>query len=151
LEGKTYRIGDLSSGTGIPVETIRYYERQGLLPAPSRSQNNYRLYVDAHLKRLQFVRNCRSLDMTLEEIRSLLAFQDASEASCDGVNDLLDRHIGHVATRIAELQALKKQLEALRGQCATVHVTKACEILHGLNSPASEDAFQGRVHGGGCH
>ena len=100
------KIGELAKHTGSQVETIRYYEREGLLPAPARSEGNYRLYGQSHVERLQFIRHCRSLDMTLEEIRSLLAFRDAPEESCSAVNDLLDKHIDHVATRIKELQAL---------------------------------------------
>jgi DNA-binding transcriptional MerR regulator len=61
------------------VETIRYYEREGLLREPSRSEGNYRLYTDTHIERLQFIRHCRSLDMTLEEIRNLLRFRDSLE------------------------------------------------------------------------
>jgi Cd(II)/Pb(II)-responsive transcriptional regulator len=104
------RIGELAKCTGAQVETIRYYEREGLLPAPARSEGNYRLYGPSHVERLQFIRHCRSLDMALEEIRSLQAFQDAPEASCSAVNDLLDKHIDHVARRIHELQALQKHL-----------------------------------------
>jgi Cd(II)/Pb(II)-responsive transcriptional regulator len=95
------KIGDLGKRTDCPVETIRYYEQEGLLPAPARSQSNYRLYGDAHVERLQFIRHCRSLDMTLDEIRSLLRFRDAPEDNCEEVNLLLDQHIGHVARRMA--------------------------------------------------
>ena len=64
------KIGELATLTGCPVETIRYYEREGLLPAPSRSAGNYRQYDTAHVERLSFIRHCRSLDMTQEEIRA---------------------------------------------------------------------------------
>ena len=73
------RIGDLAQATLCPVETIRYYEREGLLPAPARSGGNYRLYGTQHVERLRFIRNCRSLDMTHDEIRTLLAFRDGPE------------------------------------------------------------------------
>ena len=100
------KIGELAARTDCPVETIRYYEREALLPAPTRSQGNYRLYGDTHVERLQFIRHCRSLDMTLDEVRSLLQFRDAPEENCGEVNALLDKHIGHVAQRIAELKKL---------------------------------------------
>ena len=77
---KHLKIGELAKRTGCPVETIRYYEREALLAAPRRSEGNYRLYDDAHAERLQFIRHCRSLDMTLDEIRSLLGVQRRSAA-----------------------------------------------------------------------
>lgn len=80
------RIGELAQRTGTQVETIRYYEREGLLPEPARSEGNYRLYDRAHAERLSFIRHCRSLDMTLDEIRVLLQFRDAPEQNCGEVN-----------------------------------------------------------------
>jgi len=71
------KIGELAQRTNTPVETIRYYEREGLLAEPVRSEANYRVYEDAHAQRLSFIRHCRGLDMTLEEIRVLLRFKDA--------------------------------------------------------------------------
>lgn len=128
------KIGELAKRTGSLVETIRYYEREGLLPAPSRSEGNFRLYGPAHLERLQFIRHCRSLDMTLDEIRHLLRFKDAPEDNCGEVNALLDRHIEHVADRIAQLQALQCQLEELRRLCQTAQAAKDCGILQSLAS-----------------
>lgn len=128
------KIGELARLTGSHAETIRYYEREGLLPAPSRSEGNYRLYDDAHADRLQFIRHCRSLDMTLDEIRSLLAFRDAPEQNCSEVNKLLDRHIDHVAGRIVELTALQGQLNELRSLCNRARAAKDCGILQGLSA-----------------
>ena len=70
------RIGDLAKRSGCEVVTIRYYEKEGLLPKPARSGGNFRLYGEAHIERLQFIRHCRSLDMTLSEIRALLGLRD---------------------------------------------------------------------------
>lgn len=145
------KIGELASRTGSSVETIRYYEQQHLLPQPQRSSGNYRLYGDVHVKRLQFIRHCRSLDMTLDEIRALLDFRDRPEEDCAGVNTLLDKHIGHVAHRIEELKALQTQLEELRGRCRTVQSTEACGILQSLaDEDIAEPANLGS-HAGGCH
>ena len=127
------RIGEFAKATECPVETIRYYEREGLLPPPARSSGNYRLYNDAHATRLRFIRNCRSLDMTHEEIRALLAFRDAPEQPCEEVNALLDEHIGHVARRIRELETLKRELRALRDQCRTVRTARDCRIMRSLD------------------
>ena len=126
------KIGELAARTGYTVEAIRYYERQGLLPAPARSGGNYRLYRGAHLERLRFIRHCRSLDMALDEIRSLLTFRDHPERSCGAVNALLDKHIVEVADRIAQLRDLEQQLVALRGRCTEEQTAKDCAILQCL-------------------
>ena len=68
------KIGELAAASDTVVETIRYYEREGLLPEPARTESNYRTYGDVHLARLQFIRYCRGLDMSLDEIRVLLRF-----------------------------------------------------------------------------
>lgn len=143
------KIGELATATGTPVETIRYYEREGLLPAPVRTDANYRVYESHHVQRLQFVRHCRSLDMTLQEIRALLAFQDAPEDNCAEVNALLDEHIGHVAQRIRELRQLEKQLKLLRAQCHGVKDAAYCGILQGLSAAVAAPVAMplGRVHG----
>ncbi|MDQ9172439.1 Cd(II)/Pb(II)-responsive transcriptional regulator [Oxalobacteraceae bacterium R-40] len=145
------KIGEMAKRIGSPVETIRYYEREGLLPAPMRSEGNYRLYGSSHLERLQFIRHCRSLDMSLDEIRSLLAFRDSPEESCEVVNELLDKHIGHVAGRIRELQDLQKQLEALRNLCHTTQAARDCEIMQSLASTDDVVPTKLGTHGGGCH
>lgn len=128
------KIGELASQTNCLVETIRFYEREGLLPEPARSEGNYRVYGNQHLDRLTFIRHCRSLDMTLAEIRTLSKFRDAPEQNCTEVNALLDAHIGHVATRIAELRVLQQQLKKLRSQCDEVQARKDCGILTGLSN-----------------
>lgn len=131
------RIGDLARATGTPVQTIRFYEQQGLLAPPRREQNNYRVYVDAHVERLAFIRQCRNLDMTLDEIRTLLALRDAPGPDCGEVNVLLDEHIGHVAERVRELRALERELRALRARCVVPHAVAECGILQQLDSAAA--------------
>ena len=126
------KIGELAKRTNCHVETIRYYEREGLLPMPARTTANYRLYGEGHVERLLLIRHCRSLDMTLDEIRTLLTFQDAPKENCNKVNALLDAHIGHVAARIAELKALEKQLQGLRRLCNATRAAKHCGILNDL-------------------
>ena len=131
------RIGNLAEVTATPVETIRFYEREGLLPAAQRTENNYRLYTAAHADRLTFIRQCRNLDMALDEIRSLLRLRDAPSQDCGEVNTLLDEHIGHVGQRIRELRALEKDLKALRARCRAPNAIQACGILSELDGPAS--------------
>src|SRR5246127_1551283 len=128
------KIGELAKRTGSLVETIRYYEREGLLPEPVRSEGNYRVYSDSDLERLQFIRHCRSLDMTLEEIRDLLRFRDAPDENCSEVNAFLDEHIERVANRIKELKLLQKNLRGLRNLCQQTRATKDCRILQSLGN-----------------
>jgi Cd(II)/Pb(II)-responsive transcriptional regulator len=149
------KIGELARAASTPVQTIRYYEREGLLPEPPRTQGNYRVYSDEQLERLAFIRHCRSLDMTLEEIRVLLRFRDAPAEDCGTVNRLLDEHLGHVEARIGELQVLRRQLRSLREQCASTTSAADCGILSGIardaaavepDAPAASNRL-GHVHG----
>ncbi len=147
------KIGELALATSTPVETIRFYERENLLPHPGRSDANYRVYDDAHVERLTFIRHCRSLDMALAEIRALLRFKEEPEENCAGVNALLDEHIGHVARRVRELRALEKQLKALREQCATADAAGQCGILKELSTdlPRASKVRKPSAHVHGTH
>jgi Cd(II)/Pb(II)-responsive transcriptional regulator len=137
------KIGELSSASSTPIETIRYYERQGLLPSPARTQGNFRDYEQPHLERLQFIRHCRSLDMSLDEVRVLLRFKDDPGADCGDVNELIDEHIGHVSLRIKELRALEKQLKELRQRCGHAQAADRCGILAGLSKASLEPSSAG--------
>ena len=145
------KIGELAKATHCQVETIRYYEREGLLPETVRTEGNYREYGDEHVDRLSFIRNCRGLDMTLDEIRVLLRFKDSPLENCADVNDLLDEHIGHVAARIKELKVLERQLKTLRENCRESQQASQCGILSELSTASPQDHESttrlGHVHG----
>ncbi|WP_447737808.1 Cd(II)/Pb(II)-responsive transcriptional regulator [Rhodanobacter soli] len=126
------RIGNLAKRTGCEIVTIRYYEKEGLLPKPARSGGNFRLYGDVHVERLQFIRRCRSLDMTLREIRALLELRDNPMLDCGEVNVLIDTHIRQVEVRVEALLQLRQHLFALREQCSGARPVQACGILRGL-------------------
>ncbi len=111
------QIKELASATGVDVETIRYYEKQGLLPKPARRDNGYRNYEEGHLERLSFIRHCRALDMPLAEVNRLLGFVDAPDPHCGDVNLLVDEQLARVRARLKSMQALEKQLLQLRAQC----------------------------------
>lgn len=130
------KIGQLAQATGTQVETVRYYEREGLMPLAGRTEANYRVYDHSHVQRLAFIRHCRCLDMTLDEIRVLLKYKDSPQDNCGEVNHLLDAHIGHVTQRISELKALQKELRALRSGCPVDQVAANCGILSGLDRAA---------------
>ncbi|HEY0887030.1 MAG TPA: Cd(II)/Pb(II)-responsive transcriptional regulator [Ramlibacter sp.] len=126
------KIGELAAASDTAVETVRYYERQDLLPAPARTESNYRSYDSEHLARLQFIRYCRGLDMSLDEIRVLLRLKDSPHENCADVNAVLDEHIGHVSRRIRELRTLEKELRELRAQCQNAREAQECGILERL-------------------
>lgn len=128
------KIGQLAMEAQCTVETIRYYEKENLLPKARRTGGNYRFYDRYHLERLRFIRNCRALDMSHAEVRLLLDQLDNVCGDCQPVNDLIDEHIGHVEKRIAELRQLKRQLADLRQQCRSKKATRKCGILRRLAS-----------------
>ncbi len=134
------RIGELGRTVGVDVETIRYYEREGLLPPPARAANGYRTYGPGHLERLAFIRHCRALDMPLAEIRRLLAFVARPDAACDDIDRLIDEQLARVRARLASMQALEQQLIGLRALCDSSHRAADCGILHELVAAAHGEA-----------
>lgn len=131
------KIGELAARAGCDVQTVRFYEREGLLEEPAREPSGYRRYEERHLTQLSFVRHLRSLDIPLPEVRQLLAFAAEPEASCTQVNDLLDGHIRLVRQRVRALRALEKQLVALRKTCDG-DASHPCAILQSFTSAARE-------------
>ncbi len=128
------RIGEVAKEVQIPVDTIRFYERVGLLSKPGRTASNYRTYSNAHVDRLIFIRRCRGLDMSLDEIRLLLQLSGEPQRQCDMVNDILEEHIGQVESRIVELQSLGKQLKQLRTACHGPGKARSCQVLKVLRA-----------------
>src|SRR5262252_586709 len=111
-------IGALSKHTGTNIETIRYYERVGLLPAPARSSGGYRLYRTEHLKRLNFVRRARALGFSIGEVRTLLRLADERKRPCAEVREVATAHLRDVRTKIADLRRMERVLRATIRQCA---------------------------------
>ena len=136
------RIGELARITATSVESIRHYERLGLLPAPARSDSGQRRYTEAHLERLAFVRHCRSLDIALADIARLLAVADRPEAACADVDRLIDTQLDRVRSRIAALRRLESQLDTLRGCCGTPRRADQCGILRELFDAAHGEASE---------
>src|SRR2546430_17440964 len=100
------KIGELASRASCDVQTIRFYEREGLLEEPRREASGYRRYDERHLTRLNLIRHCRSLDIPLPHVRQLLAFAAEPDQSCARVDELLDGHIAPVQQRMRALRAL---------------------------------------------
>jgi Cd(II)/Pb(II)-responsive transcriptional regulator len=132
LQGQAMKISDFARAARCQTDTVRYYEKSGLLPAPGRTPGNYRIYGRDHLIRLRFIRNCRALDMTHAEIRVLLDALDAPDASCAPANAMIKEHLGHVDARILELQRLRAQLRTLQQHCGTKEIG-SCSILAALS------------------
>jgi Cd(II)/Pb(II)-responsive transcriptional regulator len=133
------RIGELARRGDCEVETVRFYEREGLLDAPAREANGYRRYAGEHLAQLNFIRHCRSLGIGLPEVRLLRCFQANPEWACDEVNQLLDRQIARIHRQIESLRLLEKQLRALRRSCDASHKTGECGIMRNLTRAASDE------------
>lgn len=140
------KIGELAQAAQCTVETIRYYEKEALLPEPARTNSNYRDYNQSHLDRLSFIRNCRALDMTHQEIRALLQLMDQPGGNCASINTLLDAHIDHVSVRIQELLKLEQQLKLLREQCQSEQSVQDCGIVQGLNNMEVSNISERHTH-----
>lgn len=138
--GENMRIGELGKATGVDRETIRYYERTGMLPAPAREANGYRAYGAIHLERLAFIRHCRALDMPLADVRRLLDFLDRPRHDCTDVNQLIDAQLARIRARLKSVRVLERQLERLRGRCDAKHATPDCGILYELVAAAQGEA-----------
>jgi len=132
-----YAIGAVSKQTGCHIETIRYYERIGLLPSPSRSAGGYRRYGLEHLKRLTFVRRTRDLGFTLDEIRRLLRLADRRERSCAQARDLATAHLRDVQAKLQDLRVMERVLKGMIAQCADGTLPD-CPLIEALfREPAS--------------
>jgi Cu(I)-responsive transcriptional regulator len=124
-------IGELARATETKTETIRYCERIGLLPIPPRTEGNYRDYSAAHVSRLYFTRRARALGFSIQQIKELLDLSDQKEQSCEAVDAIAREHLADVKRKLADLSALRRELDALIGQCR--HGTIAdCRILDAL-------------------
>ena len=134
------KIGELAQATQTDIQTIRFYEREKLLRPLGRTAGNYRVYDESDVHRLAFIRHCRSLDMSLDEIRLLLRFADGPAEGCAPVNGLLDEHLRQVDRRMRELKRLRSQLQALRDRCEGERSAAECGILQGLAVPAARGA-----------
>jgi DNA-binding transcriptional MerR regulator len=128
---KELTIGRLAQATGCKIPTIRYYEEIGLLPEPSRSTGNTRLYGASHLARLGFIQHCRELGFPQAAIRELLELSDHPDRSCEAVTDIARAHLTDVNRRIARLIALKSELEGMIENCRGGRIEE-CRIVEAL-------------------
>ena len=129
-----HRISQAAQLSGVTPANIRFYEKEKLLRSTFRGENSYRMYSDGDIHQLRFIRACRSLDMSLGEVRTLLSLNLNSKADCSTARGALDEHLDHVRVRLTELKALEKDLKALRGRCDGLDTT--CHIIEALHERA---------------
>src|SRR5436190_21513226 len=130
------KIGEMASATATNIETVRYYEKIGLLPAPARTGSNYRSYGPEHLARLSFVRRARDLGFSIEQVRALVDLSQRRGHDCAMVDALAKSHLVEVDRKIADLMALRRELGAVIQSCAGGTVAD-CRILEALAPDSS--------------
>lgn len=127
-----FAIGALSEATGVNIETIRYYEKIGLMPAPPRTEGRQRVYETAHLKRLSFIRRGRELGFSLDQIRELLGLVRGHDLTCGEVKTMTDGHIADIRRKVKDLKKLERVLGELAAKCSSGDVPD-CPILDALS------------------
>jgi MerR family mercuric resistance operon transcriptional regulator len=131
--GTEITIGELSNRTGVKIETIRYYEKSGVMPNPPRTAAGYRLYNKELLDRLVFIRRCRQLGFTMVEIEDLLSLVDARGYTCEEVHALTMDHAEMVRQKIRDLKRLEKTLRSIASRCTGKKIPE-CPIIDALQS-----------------
>jgi Cu(I)-responsive transcriptional regulator len=129
------KIGDIAKRTGLKVETVRFYEGEGLIDAPLRSAGNYRLYDQSHLDRLSFIKRSRDLGFTLDQVRDLLRLADDPRGSCAEVDAIAVLHIEEIDRKLTDLHALRDEI-ARWGRCDATTIAE-CRLIDALSSGAS--------------
>jgi DNA-binding transcriptional MerR regulator len=139
------RIRELAAAADVPADTIRHYEKAGLIAAPPRGSNGYRDYAERDLARLRFIRHCRELDMSLPEVRELLHFLDHPSPDCSAADRVVQQHLAHVRERLAALRRLERQLVRLVAACAHPKPEQRCGIALALSAPDAPTGSRHRV------
>lgn len=130
------QIGELSKKSGFNIETIRFYEKEGLLSAPGRSPAGYRLYKENHVEQLFFIKHCRILNISLSDIKMLLDLKQRKLTDCREVNDLIEKQLELVKQKRKDLKKLETQLTSLSKLCHGSTIDE-CKILDSLDSHGS--------------
>ena len=128
------RIGEAAQRTGVSAANIRYYEKEGLLMPALRGGNDYRLYTEGDLHRLRFIRMCRAMDMSLDEVRTLLALNSQNAEDCHAATNTIEAHLQHVRQRLKELRALERELQTLKTLCDGHQAS--CNLIAALHAQA---------------
>lgn len=146
--GEAFSIGNLARQAGTKVETIRYYEKVGLMPATARTSGNQRAYTRAHADRLAFIRHSRELGFPLESVRTLLVVADDPGQSCARVDAIAREHLAAVRSRISRLQALEIELSRMVQECGCGRVAD-CHVIEVLADHTHNHCLNQDHHGTG--
>lgn len=130
----TFRIGDLAKQAGVKVVTIRYYEQARLVPACERTPSNYRVYTIEHLQRLNFIRRCRELGFSLEQIRDLLSLSASQSPTCADVCKVASDHLKEVESKITDLKRLAAELRRIGSSCDGMRSSADCRLIASLTN-----------------
>ena len=132
MEG--FRVGEIARQAGVNLQTIHYYERQGLLPRPPRTESNYRVYPQDAVRRVQFIKRAQELGFTLKEIKELLSLRAAPRARCADVRSRAQAKVRSIDEKMHTLQAMRRALSKLIGECSGKGPVTQCPILDALDS-----------------
>ena len=132
-------IGWVAKEAGVNAQTVLYYERRGLLPAPSRSMNGYRVFNDASVRRIRFIKRAQELGFTLKQVMALLALQGEQDASCAEVSSMAANHLQDIETKIHDLERMRDALIPLVEACPKNGTLKACPIMDSLDNPNDQE------------
>lgn len=138
LRAQNFQIGWLSARSGVNIETIRYYERIGLMPPPPRSEGHRRVYDTSHLKRATFIRRSRELGFSLDQIRDLLGLGRGHDLTCAEVKNLTEQHVADIRRKVKDLKKLERILGNLAARCRGSRVPD-CPILDALSATADRE------------
>jgi Cd(II)/Pb(II)-responsive transcriptional regulator len=144
------RIGELARRGDCDVETVRFYEREGLLDLPAREANGYRCYGETHLVQLNFVRHCRSLGIGLPDVHRLRRFQAHPDMACDEIDRLIDGQIERIRRQVEALRSLELQLHRLRATCRANRSARECGIMRNLTQAAEGEGCSCHPRGPGA-
>ena len=128
------KIGELAKLSGCPIQTIRHYEKEGLISAPSRTEGNFRVYDNTAVENLLFIRNCRALDLNLSEIKQLIELQHSPNTPCAAVDNMINARLKEVEARINNLDKLRKDLQRIQQQCDNARSVGRCGIIEELTT-----------------
>jgi len=137
---QSFTVGEVAKASGVGVETIRFYEREGLIPEPPRRRSGYRQYPSETVRKVRFIRRAKDLGFSLREIGELLSLRVESGTTCADVRMMARTKIGNIEEKLAELETMKGALERLARSCRGKGPTSECPILDALDSGEEDDA-----------
>lgn len=130
---RQYMISELAKSVGVPTTTLRYYERVGLLAPEGRTQGNYRLYSDASLQRLRFIRAAQAIGFTLDDVRILHGVQEGRTTSCNQVQKLIEERLSGLEQQLKDLRAVQRVLRTALQKCRDTERDGCCHVVESLN------------------